>query len=288
MATKKGDTTRPRSNAKPSTQAKNNSPGGKGPQNGPKNNNGPKNGSRNNRPGNGTASTKLGAQAQKGKDYLTASYGTGEEATPAMGAVMDYYNSLPIKQQRAAYRDIAAKVEGRDLTQWSGDPGTAVLHGDLPIEARAAYSMAGGFAERQAAGANSGFPDPAINGVTGFESILPSGSGFSTGVSGATLEFTKEAGQGPPGEEAEGGATKDNTKKNRRKAQDKKLVSRASKKSGVPRKDIRKALRTEGTTKKEEKLYKEVGQESGNKKLSDRLRQRDKSNDKKSGGNKKK
>src|SRR4030095_8908234 len=100
---------------------------------------------------------------------------------------------------------------------------------------------------------------------------------FSTGVSGSTGEFVTEKHKGPKGEAGDNKGTGD---KRKHKAQRKKLVKRAVKKTNVKGKAIRKALRSEGVTKHDKAVYKKVAKQS-NPKLSARLRLADRRNDKK-------
>lgn len=94
------------------------------------------------------------------------------------------------------------------------------------------------------------------------------GGAFSIGVSGQTGAFIKEAGGGPPGEEAEDTGP---TKNKKKKAQRKKLVKRVVKKTNVKGKAVRRALRSKGVTKSDKKVYRKVAQQA-TPKLSSRLR----------------
>ena len=203
--------------------------------------------------------------AQQGKAALTASYGTGEAASAGMKAVMDYYNSLPRAQRQAQYAMLAKTINSRDLSNWSGDPGNIALHGEIAMEARRAYSAANG--PRGSGSGGTATPDAAASGS------------FVKGVSGTSGQFITEAGQSSleAGEAEEGGPTKDRKKQ---KAKARKLSKRAVKKTNVKGKAIRKALRSEGITKSDKRVYKKVAKQS-TPKLSSRLRVADRRNDRK-------
>lgn len=201
------------------------------------------------------------AELDYAKQALQTSYGSGQ-VSASMKAVTDWYANLPVKQRQAELLKLAATIKGRDLSAWSGDPGQIAMFGEISPGARLAYATLD--PRRNRPGGLAGTP----------EAEEAQGTGktlFTTGVSGATGAFIKEAGQSKyaAGEAEEGKQTK-----KRKKAQKKKLVKRVVKKTDVKGKTIRKALRSPGITASDKKVYRKVAKQASPK-LSNRLRQRD-------------
>jgi hypothetical protein len=218
--------------------------------------------------------------AQQGKSAVAGSYGVQGTPGPTqqgMDAVMAYYNSLPKGERAKAYAAIANANNNRDLSKWAGNPGNVALFQDLSPGAQAAYEAARGWGQ---GGGVDQEGQPGDIGVGPGAGMPGSAESFSTGVSGLTGAFIKEFGKSKfeAGEAETPGPTAD--KKKRAKAQRKKLVKRAVKKTDVKGKAIRRAIRSEGVTAKDKKVYKKVAQQS-NPKLSARLRMADRRNDKK-------
>ncbi len=200
------------------------------------------------------------AQIQSAKAALNASYGNISNDTgplgQAMNSTMDYYQGLPKKQRQAAFLKLYQNIAGRDLSNWSGDPGNIALFQDLDPAAREAYSIARG--EVGQYGEEGG-------GTAASEAGLLE---FTKGVSGKSGAFITE---GASQSRLKSGEAEDTGPTKKKKKTATKLIKTASKKSGVKRKALRRAINTKGTTKKEAALYKKAGPP----KLSTRLRMAD-------------
>lgn len=208
--------------------------------------------------------TALGPLAQQGKGLLGTSFGKVPSTSSAFtgsSGVLDYYNSLPKKQRTAAYKQLTATVKARQTGGGQHAGLTGILFEDLPQNVQNAYMNA-----RYGGGSGGARTNEAAGGP----------AAFASGVSGSSLEFIKELGQSKFAE-GESEAGKAGPTKKKRKAQRKKLVKRAAKKTGAPAKKIRKALRSEGISKQEKTLY----ARAPTNRLSKRLRMADRRNDRK-------
>lgn len=172
------------------------------------------------------------------------------------------------------YKVLANTIKTRQATDtraWSNGSPSSVLFEDLDPRARAAYNAAVGPIDRYG---RPGYDAEDLENMGAQDNYK---NGFAIGISGKTGAFVKEG--LTVAKKSGQGENNGPTKKGGKATRTKKTIKRAAKKTPkVNRKDIRKAIKSEGITNKDKKVYSAV-RRATSPKLAQNLKKADRRND---------